>query len=166
MNAVYQRLLKQKESQEKLALAYEKITSYEMAYISLWIILEKTLKDIDTKLKRDKLYSQVSEWKQYLEIKSNDSKKPKEIRSFNLKESERIPELGNIEEYLGNIPITKEIMNTQTKHGSTKWRDKRNNIAHKAESFGKKETYCIYRDKILGGVNEVAKLLAEAGPNE
>ena len=158
MNTFFNELLKLQEEQEKKVSSYEKTGSYEMAYLSLWFVLEKILKIIDTQRNKDNLYIQVCEWKEYLE--NPQSNKPKDIRSFILKESERIPEIGSIEEYLGRkMPILKEIMNSQSKNGSIKWRDKRNRIAHSAEPFGKKETYDTYRDKILEGISEIKDVI-------
>ena len=57
------------------------------------------------------------------------------------------------------MPLIKKIMNTQAKNGSTKWCDKRNNIAHNAESFGRKDTYIEYREQLLSGIEELMNLL-------
>jgi len=159
MGTLYERIIQLHQTQHDMAVRYEEAGSYEMAYLSLWIVLEKILKDIDTKIRSDGLYVQICEWKNYLENKS--TKKPREIKSFNLKESERIPDLAKIEKAIGEIPVTREIMNTQAKNGSTKWRDKRNSIAHNAESFAKKDTYEEYRDKILSGTSELTQILRD-----
>lgn len=60
----------------------------------------------------------------------------------------------------GELKLVSEIMNTQRKNGSTKWRDRRNNIAHQAMPFGSESKFHEYRDKILDGVNELEGALS------
>ena len=161
MDTIYYKLIDLRKKQEALAFDYEDKASYEMAYLSRWYMLDKILRVIDTECRREQLYHQVCEWKKYLE--NQTSKKPNDIKSFNLTEQENTPDIGKIgkiEEYLDcELPIIKEIMNTKSGNGSTKWRDKRNNIAHRAEPFRKKETYEEYREKIMEGISEIERSL-------
>lgn len=157
MKKLHARLLEVRKEKEESAAKFEVAASYEMAYISLWSIVEKTLKDIDSWLRTQELYASVREWKLYLE--GDIIKRPRDIKSFNLKESNKIPDISYIEKHLGKLPRVKAIMNTQAKHGSTKWRDRRNNIAHNAEPFGKLETYKEYREAILAGIEELVLTL-------
>lgn len=154
---LYDYLLELKKAYEEEAKAYESSASYEMAYLSLWIILEKMLKRVDFVARKRALYLHICEWKEYLEGKGK--KRPSDIKSFILKEVEKIPDFGKVEHVIGCAPITKEIMNAQPKNGSTKWRDRRNNIAHNAESFKRLETYRDYRDKLMEGILEIEILL-------
>ena len=71
-----------------------------------------------------------------------------------------IGKIGKIEEHLDcELPIIKEIMNTNQKNGSKKWRDKRRDIAHGAAPFREKETYEEYRHKIMEGISEIERAL-------
>lgn len=141
-----------------MAAIYENTQSYEMAYIAQWSILEGALKDITPYAKKIILLKQISDWKEYLEGKSSNP--PKEIRSFQMTRSDKIPPISLVEAFLGECPVIKEVINTDSKSGSTKWRDKRNRIAHNAESFIRFETYQDYKIKILEAVNEFEELLS------
>ncbi|MBC8551924.1 MAG: hypothetical protein H8D23_19930 [Candidatus Brocadiales bacterium] len=141
-----------------VAADYEQSQSYEMAYIALWSILETALKDITPYAKKIVLLKKVNDWKDYLE--GNSSNPPKEIRSFQITRSDKIPPISLVEALLGDCPTIREILNTESKNGSTKWRDKRNRIAHNAEEFHRLETYQEYKNKLLDGMDEFVKLLS------
>ena len=144
--------------QIRIAVGYEDNHSYEMAYIALWSVLETGLKDISPYAKKVILLNKINQWKSYLDGETNNE--PKEIKSFQRTRSEKIPPISFIETYLGECPIIKEIMNTESKNGSTKWRDKRNKIAHNAEGFHRFETYQEYKNKLLDGMDEFVILLS------
>ena len=139
---------------------YEENKSYEMAYIALWSILETALKDITPHAKKVLLLKKVNEWKDYVD--GNAKKPQKEISSFYFQctRSEKIPPISLIEAILGDCPIIKEILNSESKNGSTKWRDKRNKIAHNAEGFHRYETYQEYKNKLLDGLDEFVRALS------
>jgi len=136
---------------------YENNESYEMAYIALWSIIETILKDIETKRKKDILLEKVTEWKNYLEGKR---KKPSKINSFEYVQK-NIPPISGIEDSLGldSCPTIREIINTNSEEGTKMWRNKRNDIAHKAKGFKNYTTYKKYKDKILKGIKELEKNL-------
>ncbi len=67
MGTLYERIIQIHQTQYDMEVRYEGAGSYEMAYLSLWVVLEKILKDIDTKIRSDGLYVQICEWKNYLE---------------------------------------------------------------------------------------------------
>ena len=159
MDTIYNKLIELRNKQEALAFEYEEKASYEMAYISRWCVLEKILKILDTQLKADEIHNKVHKW--WEEYLSNpDSNQPEPLKSLYLKEAQRIPQVGKIEEHLDcELPIIKEIMHTKSGNSSTKWRIKRNDIAHRAEPFGKKETYEEYRNKIMEGISEIERAL-------
>jgi len=142
----------------KTSLTYEENGSYEMAYISLWSILETALKDISPYAKRVALLKLVNEWRAYLD--EGGEKEPKTIRSFQCTKSDKIPPIDLIEAFLGDCPTIKEILNSEPKNGSTKWRNKRNGIAHNAEGFHRTETYREYKNKLLDGINELGMKLS------
>lgn len=159
LKALRQEFYNLKTEQTKKALEYENSKSYEMAYLSYWVILEKGLKIIEVLRKREKLYSEICLWKEYFE--GSEVKKPSDIRCFSLQEPEKIPEVKLISEFLqGKLPLVAEIMNTQQKQGTTKWRGRRNDIAHQAMSFGSESKFFEYRNKILDGIDELEKELA------
>ncbi len=149
-----------KAEQSDIAEKYEEKQSYEMAYIALWSILETGLKDITPHAKKIVLLKKVNEWKKYLD--GNGEKPKKEITSYQFKctRSDKIPPISLIEELLGDCPTIKEILNSESKFGSTKWREKRNKIAHNAEGFQRLETYQEYKNKLLEGMNEFARALS------
>ncbi len=132
-----------------IAANYEENQSYEMAYIALWSILETGLRDITPRAKKIVLINKVNEWKNYLD--GSGTKPQKEISSFQFQctRSDKIPPISLVEALLGNCPTIKEILNTESRNGSTKWRDKRNRIAHNAEGFHRLETYQEYKNKLL-----------------
>jgi len=158
MQEILNKFEKLKEKKIKSSKNYEDNECYEMAYIALWSIIETILKDIETKRKKNILIEKVSEWKNYLD--GNRSKAPDEIRSFKYVQK-NIPHISDIEESLSSCPIIKEIINTNPE--STKmWRNKRNDIAHKAKGFNKNyTTYKKYKDKLLKGIEELEKKLIE-----
>ena len=161
MNAIYNQLVELRKKQEKLASDYEEKSSYEMAYLSRWYVLEEILKSMDAECRKKQLYRQVCDWKKYLE--NPNTKKPGEIKSFDITEQDITPDIGKIgkmEEHLDcELQIIKEIMNGNSKNGSTKWRDRRNNLAHGAMPFGRTETYEEYRNKIMEGISEIEQAL-------
>ena len=161
MDKIYNKLIELRKKQENLAIEYEGKESFEMAYLSRWYVLEKILKILDAECRKEQLYLQVCEWKKHLE--NQNSKKPSNIKSFDLTEQDTTPDIGKIgkiEKHLNcELPIIKIIMNTNQKNGSTKWRDKRRNIAHAAEPFRKKETYEEYCNKIMEGISEIEQVL-------
>lgn len=158
MQEILEKFNQLRMEQAGIATNYEENQSYEMAYIALWSILETGLKDITPQAKKIVLLKKVNEWKNHLE--SNNNNPPKEIRSFQCTRSDKIPPISLIEALLGDCHTIKEILNTETKNGSTKWRDKRNRIAHNAEGFHRVETYQEYKNKLLDGMDEFVRLIS------
>lgn len=154
---MYTELLEIKKVQFEKAEVFEKNSSFEMAYLSYWIVLEKILKVIETRRKRDNFYNSICEWKLFLE--TGKGKTPVKIKLFSLKEVEKMPEISSIESFIGKTPNVRKIMNTQSKNGSTKWRDKRNNIAHQSDSFGSENKYNEYKQMIIQGIAEIETVL-------
>ena len=158
MQQILQNFNRLRTEQTVIAANYEENKSYEMAYIALWSILETALKDITPYAKKIVLLSKVNEWKDYLDGNSNNT--PKEIRSFQCTRSDKIPPVSLVEALLGECPIIREILNSESKNGSTKWRDKRNRIAHNAEGFHRLETYQEYKNKLLDGMDEFVRAIS------
>ena len=159
MNAIYNQFVELRKKQEELASDYEEKSSNGMAYISRWYVLEKILKILHTRIKADEIHNKVRKW--WEEYLSNpDSNQAEPLKSLNLKEELRIPRVEDIEKHLDcELPVIKEIMNTKSGNGSTKWRDKRSDIAHRALPFGRDETYEEYRNKIIEGISEIEQAL-------
>jgi hypothetical protein len=160
MQHLLENITQLRTDQTRIAASYENNQSYEMAYIAIWSILEISLKDISPYAKKKVLLNRVSEWKNYLEGQSNN--KPKEIRDFRCTRNETIPSITLIESLIGESPTIEEILNTDAKKGTTKWRDKRNRIAHNAEEFHKLDTYQEYKNKLLNGIDELVVSLSAA----
>jgi len=156
MNAIYNQLVELRKKQEVLASDYEGKSSYEMAYLSRWYVLEEILKIMDAECRKKQLYYQVCDWKKYLE--NRNGKRPCKITSFDITKQNETPNIGKIgkmEEHLDcELRIIKEIMDS-----NRKWRQKRNNLAHGAAPFRKKETYEDYRNKIADGISEIEQAL-------
>ena len=159
MQQILEKFNRLRAEQVAIAANYEENHSYEMAYIALWSILETGLKDITPHAKKIMLLEKIIEWKDYLE---GDGRKPKAITRYQFKctRSDKIPPISLVEKLLGDSPTIKEILNTESKSGSTKWRDKRNKIAHNTEDFHHFDTYQEYKNKLLNGIDEFAVLLA------
>lgn len=158
MHEILEKFNRLRTEQAGIAANYEDNKSYEMAYIALWSTLETGLKDITPKAKKVVLLKKVNEWKSYLEDSNKNT--PKEIKSFQCTRSDKIPPISLIEALLGDCQTIKEILNTETKNGSIKWRDKRNRIAHNAEGFHRLETYQEYKNKLLDGMDEFVRLIS------
>lgn len=138
------RIKENKDEVEK----YEKNEVYELAYLIKWQIVEKTVKEIAKIQRKENLIEKIIQWKEYLE---NDSgNKPAEIRNFSI-DSEKLPELNLIEQFIGKKLLTiGEILDSKEKY-----RLKRNKIAHNFEKIAKKETYEDYSRKIDEGIEEI-----------
>lgn len=146
-----------KNEQFEKAKEFEDTNSFEMAYLAYWIVIEKGLKIIEVERKRRQLYDSICAWKEFLE----DSRKsrPPKISSFDLQEPEKVPDVKSVSKFLGGLPTVVEIMNTKSKNGSTKWRDRRNNIAHQAAPFASESKFFEYKNKIIHGIVEMQSVL-------
>lgn len=60
------------------------------------------------------------------------------------------------------LEISLKDISPYAKKGTTKWRDKRNRIAHNAEEFHKLDTYQEYKNKLLNGIDELVVSLSAA----
>lgn len=141
--------------EEKLKLAddYERSQSFEMAYISLWSVTEHTVKEVETVRKTKELKDKVSAWHYFLDGKTN-RKRPQPIKSF-VCEGKSIPDIELIKKSLGEVPAIAKLLNTQAKSGSTKYRDKRNAIAHQADKFRSFSVYEDYKETALSAISEL-----------
>jgi hypothetical protein len=155
--SVFINFSKLRKDQSDAADNYELDGSYEMAYLALWTITEHTVKEIEVKTKTDKLKVGVGEWYQYFQS-NRELERPKPIRSF-VCDVKTIPPIKNLTEVLGEIPAIGKLLQTTQKGKSTKYRDKRNNIAHTAEKFRSEAIYQDYKNVALSAIEELERKL-------
>lgn len=152
-NSLYEQLIALEDEYVALALTYEENGSFEMAFISLWSILEQIMKPIASVSTKRKLEDSLQEWTAYVQNPSSE-KKPKEIKNFQLEYvSTSIPMISQIEYATGNVPKLKELMDS-----NGKYRRKRNDIAHRAEKVSDK-VYPDYKDAALAALDELKDVL-------
>lgn len=143
-----------RDSQLLKVTSFERDAQVEMAYLALWSIIEKSIKSMHPYAQKAKLLEGVIAWKLFLE--GSASQKPSEIKNFIHGKPEKIPsDLSAIQKLFGPLPIVCEILNTDSKKGSTKWRDRRNDISHDALPFAKQETFLEYKQKLIDGIMEI-----------
>ena len=133
----------------KEAEEHENARSWEMSFISYWSILEDGLKIFASLGVRESLHLKIREWDSFLSGSSN--KNPKEIRNFAVEyKSDKIPTIQTIEVILGSMPKVSEIIEPKKK-----WRNRRNEIAHKASRFKNEELFLEYKSDILMAITEL-----------
>ena len=154
-NSLYEQLIALETKYVALSLTYEKGSSFEMAFLSLWSILEQIMKLVASVSAKRKLEASLLEWTIYVQNPSS-GKKPKEIKNFQLEydSSSSIPMISQIEDVIGNVPKLKELMDS-----NGKYRRKRNDIAHRAEKLSDK-VYLDYKEVTLAALNELKVALA------
>lgn len=157
-DGLYQTFIDLRDSQLVRATSFEENAQYEMAYLALWSVVEKSIKSMYPHAQKAKLLECVIAWKLFLE--GSTSLKPSEIKKFTYGEPENIPsDLSAIEQLFGSMPKVCEILNTDPKKGSTKWRTRRNNIAHDALAFAKQTTFLEYKQKLIEGIREIERAM-------
>ena len=143
--------IKFKEEKILTAINYEKNKSYEMAYISLWSIMEKGITLYANEAVKIELYNKIKDWEKYLSGSSN--KIPKEIKSFTLKYTRNnLPQVSLVEKALGEMKQVRKVLEP-----SGKWRTRRNNIAHNALRFYTKDKYMEYKHEMLLAIDELSR---------
>ena len=151
----YKNLQEIKTDGLELAAGYEARGSFEMAYISIWLVLEKGLRIYADEGTKSRLHDKIRNWDKYLEGKTN--KKPDPIKSFNTEYTSRsIPHISIIESVLGKMNYVRMVMDS-----NKKWRRRRNSIAHNAEHFGTEKTYKEYKHDLLNAINQLMRHAAK-----
>ncbi len=144
------------KERKKEAKEHENARSWEMSYISYWSILEDGLKLFATAGVKERLRQKIESWNDYLNDKRND--KPKEIRNFETEyKSDKIPQIDLIELILGSMPCVGKIIEPKKK-----WRNRRNEIAHKAKKFSNEAKYLEYKSDILEAIAELNENITSA----
>ena len=135
----------------RIAAQYEGREAYEMAYISIWLVLEKGLRLYADEGMRLNLKDRVSEWSGYLERENR--KVPAPIGNFNTRYTSRsIPPVALVEKSLGKMPKVARVMDSKAK-----WRRRRNSIAHEAQPFGMVSTYREYKHDLLQSIDQLLR---------
>jgi len=154
-NSLYEQLTELEKARVSLSFEYESNGSYEMAFISLWSILEHIMKPIASVSIKVKLKNSLNEWLVYAE-NTQSSAKPKEIKNFQLEYTNTtIPQISHIEDAVGDLPKLKVLMDS-----SKKYRKKRNSIAHRADKLSE-SAYAEYKGAVLDALNELKNALAK-----
>ncbi len=146
--------------QSEIAECYELDGNYEMAYLALWSVTEHTVKEIQTHVNTRKLKNAIDEWHKYFQS-SEELKRPKPIKNFAC-DVKTIPQIKTLTEELGDIPAVSKLLQTKEKGKSSKYRDKRNAIAHKAEKFSSETVYKGYKVTALSAIQELERKLNKA----
>lgn len=141
---------------------FERELNFSMAYLTLWCVLEKTSKAMYPLAAESRLHFEIKAWESYL-AKEAGEKAPTAIPAsyFLFGKPQRIPEVEILEIKFGPLPKMKAIFNTVNKAGSTKWRDRRNDIAHNAATFTKASTFEEYKQKLFQGIEELDECLSK-----
>lgn len=138
---------------------YQRLKSFEMAYIAKWVICEHIVKEVYVihndfeKLELLKLWVKFMEESQI----SKDLQKPKRL------------DTDSIISKKNNLPAYKEIVSIFHDSRSVrllldpegKYRSKRNNIAHKAEKLSEELYTQDYSPKLDEAINELCDFLDE-----
>ena len=157
--------LDRKQKHLTLADEYEAAGSLEMAYLALWSVTEHTVAGIETFRKTKELTRSVTEWYLFLTEKKQ-IKRPKIIKSFSC-EVNGIPEINLIKKELGEIPAISKLLQPSNNKGiSSKFRDKRNSIAHRAEKFRNKEVFNEYKLVAHAAIDELEEKFKQKEVNE
>jgi len=102
------------------------------------------------------LHSKIKLWDEYLSGKKAD--KPKEIRNYSVEyKTDKIPNIQTIEIVLGAMPNVARIIEPKKK-----WRNRRNDIAHKASKFKNETLFIEYKTDVLCAVEELNKNITNA----
>lgn len=135
---------------------YEKARSWGMSFISYWSILEDGLKIFASLGVRESLHLKIKEWDAFLSGRSN--KKPKDIRNFSVEyKSDKIPTIQIVEVVLGSMPKVSKIIEPKKK-----WRNRRNEIAHKASKFKDEDLFLEYKSDVLSAIAELRENITKA----
>ena len=135
----------------KIAAQYEGREAYEMAYISIWLVLEKGLHLYADEGVRLNLKDRVSDWSKFLA--GEKRKAPTPIRDFSTRYTSRsIPQVALVEKSLGKMPKVARVMDPKAK-----WRRRRNSIAHEALPFGMATTYREYKHDLLQAIDQLQR---------
>lgn len=150
-----------RDEKVKLAEEYEQGKSYEMAYVALWSVTEHTVKTVEELRKYKELRKQVLAWYEFFED-NYVTQRPRPIKSF-VCEVKNIPEIKLIQESLGAVPAIAKLLQTKQKGKSSKYRDKRNAIAHHADKFKDIDVYRDYKETALAAITELESKLKGMG---
>lgn len=133
------------------AVRHEDNESYEMAYLSLWFILEKGITLYANEAVKIQLREKIKNWDDFLSGKSK--KQPRKINDFTLQYTRNnIPPVSLVEKSLGKMSRVAKVLDP-----SEKWRRKRNNIAHDAISFSSEDKYKEYKHELLLAIDELTR---------
>lgn len=155
--SILQQFYERREEAEANASLYEQSNNLEMAYLALWSVTEHTAKDVESIRLRRELKAKVCLWTEYLD---GTGPAPLPIKNFSL-EPQSIPSIANLQSVLGEIPAVSKLLQTKAKGKSSKYRDKRNAIAHYAERFADKTRYNDYKSTAQAAIDELAHKLKD-----
>lgn len=150
--SLLEEMLASKAAQEEKVAKCEENELWGMAYLSEWVILENTIKNIFVAHRKYNLLRQINAWKMYLEGESKNP--PNKITDFTV-DITRIPNITDIEKIIGKAKNIREILKPRGK-----WRRMRNKAAHTTEEeFGMEKTYLEYKQEVKRALDELEILL-------
>ena len=132
---------------------YEDQGVFELAYLIKWQIVEETVKEIAIIQRRDNLLKSLKLWIDYLE--DAESKKPKDIKNFNL-DSKTLPQTDLIKNFFEGHEISSlaDILDSDKKY-----RRRRNDISHRFDTYFSEKTYPEYSSKLDEAIKELCNAL-------
>jgi hypothetical protein len=134
------------DERQTAATRYSKAGCCELAYLAKWSILEFAFKELDMLKTQYDQHANLTDLLRYL---NEGGTQPKQGPiKVSVKHRDTLPKVTRIPELLGDCPELLEIFDTQKKY-----RKKRNNIAHKAETLTPK-TCAEYLEKLDAGIKE------------
>ncbi|MBS9921584.1 hypothetical protein [Vibrio alginolyticus] len=149
------KLKKLKDEQIKLAEEYQSKQSYELAYIAYWSVVEHFSKEVGEIFLKQQLEKKLVEWQDYLSGKQESRPQGKQI-SLKL-ECSTIPPMNQLTDLLGELPKTANLLKSKSKY-----RNRRNDIAHRATKFGKEQTFFEYKEAVIGSIEELELAVSQS----
>jgi hypothetical protein len=140
-------------SSKQQADKYEQLKCWSYAYLARWVVLEKGLKSLYNLYNRECIRKCAIEWLEYLDDKG---KKPlNKINNFTI-QTQSIPPYKFVKELLGECSSVKDALDS-----NSKYRRKRNSIAHQAEEFRSEKDYLGYREAIDKAIKQLLTKLSQ-----
>ncbi|GEM02116.1 hypothetical protein SAMN05421839_12125 [Halolactibacillus halophilus] len=150
---IYNDLITSVAEKESLIFNYEEKEVYELAYLIKWQIVEDAVKEIGKLQRKENLMIKLNEWIKYLNADSK--KQPKIINSFRV-DLDSIPNEELIKQFFSNgrLPNLYDLLKSKGKY-----RNRRNDIAHRFSKFRNQSKYKEYSIKVDAAINELIESL-------
>ena len=144
-----------KDKQIGLAEEYQSKQSYELAYIAYWSVVEHFSKEIGELFLKQQLAEKLAEWQDYLSGKRESRPQGRQI-SLKL-ECSTIPSMKQLTNLLGKLPKTANLLKSKSKY-----RNRRNDIAHRATKFRNEKTFLEYKEAVISSIEELELAVSQS----